>query len=556
MGETVTETDAISLKCRLCLQNADLLVSIFGQRARKTHMRKMLQEHFNLEIRPDENLPKHICLKCWHAVEYIHTFVRQVEQNQTILANVQLDKCKSNIRQSESMLGNRESLEFIEDAIESRLSPPSYDEAQKTKHGTQTAYEEHEEEMVEIIDGPYDEGSVGSDDGHKSQEIVVHHLHDSHDDATNKEGALQEENSGCETAKGEETGILIRVNEYQFPQMIRNGKMIVNGEELDKCLAAYYGLECELCQQQCWTTIQHLFKHHRQAHGEQGFINCCGKKIQKKSLMAMHLAKHVQPEAFECSICKKMMTTPRILKSHMQNHLPEEERPYKCELCPRRFGYVSALLIHASTHREENEEKCVYHLCYSCGRAFRSGNKLAEHIADSHKKDGSSNCVICDTCGKTFISKSNLKYHLTTHQPKVLHQVQCEHCGKWLKNKLCLRKHMLQHSQVRHGCDQCDYTTVNIQRLRNHRRVQHTDHKPFKCSTCGKSFKLKSNLREHLAQHQIDQKYSCEFCSRRFTSKSNYYCHRKRLHFAELEEHKQQKEQEERAHRVQLNLQQ
>lgn len=240
------------------------------------------------------------------------------------------------------------------------------------------------------------------------------------------------------------------------------------------------------------------------------------------------------------------MTTPRILKAHMQNHLPEEERPLKCDLCPRRFSYVSALLIHASTHREENEGKCAYHLCHSCGRAFRSGDKLAEHIALSHRTDGTSNCVMCDTCGKKFISKSNLNYHLTTHQPKVLHQVQCEHCGKWLKNKLCLRKHMLQHSQVRHACDQCDYTTINVQSLQNHRRVQHTDEKPFVCPTCGKSFKVKSNLREHLAQHQQGQKYSCEFCSRKFTSKSNYYCHRKRMHPNELELERRKKEQEER----------
>ncbi|XP_049296363.1 transcription factor grauzone-like [Anopheles funestus] len=557
MEETVVESTENCLKCRLCLHNADFMVSIFGSRGQKAHMSNMLLEHLNLSVKEDEQLPKHICLKCWHTVEYIHSFVQLVEQNQAILANVR-DNSNFIVYQSESVLENRKSFEFINDVIESRSSPPSYDEAQKTKLVTQMANEEYEEEVIEIEDEPmYDVVSVRSNDGHATEHIIRDVLPP--DDDSN--AAIQEEPAQCKdftsiTTQDGESGIVIRVNDYQFPQMIRNGTMIVHGEELDKCLAAYYGLDCELCQQQNWITIEELFKHHRQVHGEQGFINCCGKKMEKKSLMAMHLARHVQPEAFECPICKKMMTTPRILKSHMQNHLPEEEKPYKCKLCPRRFGYVSALLIHASTHREENEEKCVYHLCYSCGRAFRSGGKLAEHIAESHKTDGSSNCTICETCGKTFISKSNLNYHLTTHQPKVLHQVQCEHCGKWLKNKLCLRKHMLQHSQVRHRCDKCDYTTVNMQSLQNHQRVQHTDHKPFECTTCGKCFKLRSNLREHLAQHQKNQKYSCEFCSRRFTSKSNYYCHRKRMHFAELEQQKRQKEQEESAHRMKLKLQQ
>uniref|UniRef100_A0A182K519 Transcription factor grauzone n=1 Tax=Anopheles christyi TaxID=43041 RepID=A0A182K519_9DIPT len=543
MEESIsTERTESSLQCRLCLHTADLLIPIFGKRGREAGMSIKLREHLNLTITEgDETLPKHICLKCWDTVEYIASFVRQVAENQSILAYSEREEITYIIGEAESSAVVEESYGFVKDSV----NPPSYDEAQKTKQAGMV-YDElvDGEEMIEIIE-------EHCDDTNSEEENVVYDLlplDDNSDERTEEGVELQEQDPiGDSTiTTGIDAGIVIRVNDYDFPPMIKNERMIVHGEELDKCLAAYYGLECELCQQQNWTTIGELFAHHQAAHGREGFVNCCGRTMEKKSLMAMHLAKHVQPEAFECPICKKMMTTPRILKAHMQNHLPEDERPLKCELCPRRFSYVSALLIHASTHREENEEKCVYHLCHSCGRAFRSGGKLEEHIAMSHKTDGTSNCVICDTCGKKFSSKSNLNYHLTTHQSKVLNQVQCEHCGKWLKNKLCLRKHMLQHSQVRHACDQCDYTTINVQSLQNHRRVQHTNEKPFVCPTCGKSFKVKSNLREHLAQHQQEQKYSCEFCSRRFTSKSNYYCHRKRMHLNELEQERRRKEQEER----------
>ncbi|XP_317816.4 zinc finger protein 317 [Anopheles gambiae] len=543
-----------SLQCRLCLHTADLLISIFGKRGREAEMCRKLREHLKLTVKEDETLPKHICLKCWDTVEYIDSFVRRVERNQSVLVYGERGEITFIVSVAEPPVEIDETYDFRKDSAD----PPSYDEAQKTKQATAMYDEGEGEELIEIIEAP-------CEDTVSEEENLVYDLlpldDDSDERTTAERDELREEKDpigdGATTivsTTDEEAGILVRVNDYDFPPMIKDGRMIVHGEELEKCLAAYYGLACELCHQRNWATIGELFAHHRAAHGREGFVNCCGRTIEKKSQMAMHMAKHVQPEAFECPICKKMMTTPRILKAHMQNHLPEEERPLKCDLCPRRFSYVSALLIHASTHREENEGKCAYHLCHSCGRAFRSGDKLAEHIALSHRTDGTSNCVMCDTCGKKFISKSNLNYHLTTHQPKVLHQVQCEHCGKWLKNKLCLRKHMLQHSQVRHACDQCDYTTINVQSLQNHRRVQHTDEKPFVCPTCGKSFKVKSNLREHLAQHRQGQKYSCEFCSRKFTSKSNYYCHRKRMHPNELELERRKKEQEESAHRIRLKL--
>uniref|UniRef100_A0A8W7Q2Z8 C2H2-type domain-containing protein n=1 Tax=Anopheles coluzzii TaxID=1518534 RepID=A0A8W7Q2Z8_ANOCL len=54
-----------SLQCRLCLHTADLLISIF--------------------VTEDETLPKHICLQCWDTVEYIDSFVRRVERNQSVL---------------------------------------------------------------------------------------------------------------------------------------------------------------------------------------------------------------------------------------------------------------------------------------------------------------------------------------------------------------------------------------------------------------------------------------------------------------------------------------
>lgn len=212
----------------------------------------------------------------------------------------------------------------------------------------------------------------------------------------------------------------------------------------------------------------------------------------------MHMARHLQPDAFQCPTCEKLMTCPKILQYHIQNHLPEKDRPLACPVCPRKFSYSSALVAHAISHQPENERAA--HICDECGKSFSSPGRLSSHINVAHINHAAD--YICHICAKQFSCRSNLTYHLTTHQPKI-HQVQCETCGKWLKNKLCLRKvnwifyfrfnnlflslynfliqHMVQHSMVRFKCELCDYSALNRQCLRNHIKVQHSDIKPFSC---------------------------------------------------------------------------
>lgn len=63
---------------------------------------------------------------------------------------------------------------------------------------------------------------------------------------------------------------------------------------------------------------------------------------------------------------------------------------------------------------------------------------------------------------------------------------------------------------------------------------------------CGKTFKLRNTLLNHLVQHTGIRKFFCEFCGRTFASSGNYYSHRKRMHPQELAAVKEKKEEEER----------
>lgn len=333
-------------------------------------------------------------------------------------------------------------------------------------------------------------------------------------------------------------------SKFVFPNdLIQDSQLVVRGKKLMKLLSRFYRLECDLCPaaEKIFKKIGDLCAHYIECHSIKGYVMCCGIKLIKIRAMALHMCRHIQPDAFTCSECGKLMTCPKILQYHMQNHLPEEKRPLACPECPRRFSYSSALVAHTITHQPEEER--VAHVCEECGKSFSSPGRLSTHINVVHTKHDQ--VYVCHICAKSFGCKGNLVYHLTTHQPRV-HQVQCTQCGKWLKNKLCLRKHMIQHSGIKYLCELCDYAALNPQCLRNHMRVQHTDDKPFKCDLCERSFKLKNTLLNHLVQHTGIKKFACQFCSRTFASSGNYYAHRKRMHPQELAILKSQQEEQER----------
>ncbi|XP_001650982.2 transcription factor grauzone [Aedes aegypti] len=457
--------------------------------------------------------------------------------------------------------------------INSELPPPTYDEAQKRKEEQHVASAMKQELQLDIVDRlddaeederlediqpilpsgdsgePYPATiSPDSDSKPLIEDYLGDEVHDvdveeEDDDVDDEEGFV------IETLNNEEELDELPFKDYkEFPKKLINAnRLTVRGKELSTLIAKFYRLTCELCDEgsECesekFSTLEAYLAHFKDIHGVKGYVSCCNQRIIKPRLMAMHMARHIQPEAFKCVECGKLMTTPRILQYHIQNHRPEEERPYKCSQCPRRFSYASALGSHSQSHLPELER--TKHVCDECGKSYSSAKNLAEHTSSQHSKIESL-AYVCHICAKRFTSKSNLTYHLTTHQPKI-HQVQCDQCQKWLKNKLCLRKHMVQHSMVRHKCNLCDYSALNLQCLKNHLRVQHTDSKPFACDVCGKSFKLKNTLLNHQVQHTGVKKFSCEFCARTFASSGNYYAHRKRMHPQELAVQKKRKEDEE-----------
>ncbi|XP_056326835.1 zinc finger protein 883 [Danio aesculapii] len=107
------------------------------------------------------------------------------------------------------------------------------------------------------------------------------------------------------------------------------------------------------------------------------------------------------------TLCKKNKHSKRGKK---RLYLPNEERPYPCRMCDKRFSHTTSLSRH-------------------------------EHMHASDKR------YACDVCKKTFVRQSNLKQHQQTHASGKLYQ--CQQCGKTFVHSSSFSRHKKVHAAMR-----------------------------------------------------------------------------------------------------------
>ncbi|KAM6992301.1 uncharacterized protein LKV04_008354 [Tautogolabrus adspersus] len=82
----------------------------------------------------------------------------------------------------------------------------------------------------------------------------------------------------------------------------------------------------------------------------------------------------------------------------------------------------------------------------------------------------------------------------------------------------------LKNHKKSYGCSECGKLFKIRSRLIQHLRI-HTGEKPFSCSECGKKFHLKDSLTRHMVVHTEEKPFSCSICSQRFKHKCNITLH-------------------------------
>ena len=113
-----------------------------------------------------------------------------------------------------------------------------------------------------------------------------------------------------------------------------------------------------------------------------------------------------------------------------------------------------------------------------------------------------------------------------THTDEKRHY--CETCGKAFKIKSQLVVHQRVHSLEKpFVCSTCGKRFRQEFALKRHYFI-HTGEQPYECSVCKMRFNQSSSMKRHLLIHTGEKPYSCGNCGMRFTQSGGLISHRLR----------------------------
>ncbi|XP_034247070.1 uncharacterized protein LOC117648600 [Thrips palmi] len=229
----------------------------------------------------------------------------------------------------------------------------------------------------------------------------------------------------------------------------------------------------------------------------------------------------------ECSICNMKFKRPWRLRTHLQQHLQPEIRPFQCDEdgCSKGYFYKN----HLERHKSRSHSDLVIlaqTMCPSegCNRIFKSQSGLKRHINKSHSVENLK--FQCPHCDKKFSKNRQLRFHIAEHNGDP--PLRCEQCNAGVFSDRDLKRHMRTHKQYVCDVSGCDKVFSTYPAFHKHKAEHNKCFQSLECAHCNKVFKKKSDLRNHVLTH-LDQRtiYKCTYdsCPRFYYQERNLNSH-------------------------------
>ncbi|KAK2915261.1 zinc finger E-box-binding homeobox 2-like isoform X1 [Channa argus] len=116
----------------------------------------------------------------------------------------------------------------------------------------------------------------------------------------------------------------------------------------------------------------------------------------------------------------------------------------------------------------------------------------------------------CPFCHRMYQRGVSLRDHIKYCQEREGGHMVCPHCGYTATLRAQMERHLAHHQMQ-------DKSSIMLD--------QGMETRKFKCLQCGKAFKYKHHLKEHLRIHSGEKPYECSNCKKRFSHSGSYSSH-------------------------------
>ncbi|XP_055334117.1 zinc finger protein 184-like [Paramacrobiotus metropolitanus] len=240
------------------------------------------------------------------------------------------------------------------------------------------------------------------------------------------------------------------------------------------------------------------------------FCTACQKYFLNKSLLDIHELSHgvlndsqARPER-TCPACDFTGASFAELAVHTADHSIHAKERKQCLFCPQQ---VFTLPKHYKKNHPEYREiiaKDWLFECLQCRVKYLSQHHLDVHNMQAHNK------YKCIYCALQFDTYAALGVHHQTHQKDGV--FPCPMCPQTFPLFKLVRRHYEKSHDVRSVlvCDVCQCVCRNKIRWRIHMQSHNKDFRHV-CTQCGKRFKAKLYLRNHIRRvHEGKHKESAK----------------------------------------------